>query len=370
MAGLDLSSADAITIGGKDVAALTDSHGVAWKTPGDIFVASWGNDTTGDGTVLHPVQTIGRADALARNGDAITLLTDITLAADLTLAHSVTLMGFKKTVELHLNRNVYLGFASGTNERIEKITVSCDGHGSSGDSYHSMIQCPASGTLTVENVLFDRCNDYDATQNHSRYGILGTNYRSGTLIVRSCEIRNSVCTGLATVRSNYDNLFEHITVGQNVQVITRYPGVVGSEEVIRTGVNEIAKVAHIGYISSESNVGLVQLGYYLNTNTDVHDIYGVGGINLTQYGSGRGILREINLAGTLVIKKPSYIGGKIRGTLTVTDTARAAADGNVFFEGYNGYSITQEDFASMTWGGAAGYHLSLENNKILLRANT
>lgn len=370
MADLDLSSADAITIGGKDVAALTDSHGIAWKTPGDVYVASWGNDTTGDGTVLHPVQTIGRADALARNGDAITLLTDITLASTLTMQHSVTLMGFKKNVELHLNRNVYLWFANGTNQTITGMTVSCDGHGRDADSFWPVIQCPSSGTLTVENVLFDRCNDYDATQNYSRYGILGTNYRSGTLTVRNCKIQNSVCTGLALVRSNYDNLFEHITVGQNVQAVTRYHGVVESSEIIRTGWNEEVKVAHIGYISSESNVGLVSLGYYMNTNADLHHISGVGGIWLDRYGSGRGILREIDLAGTLKVYKPSYIGGKIRGTLTVTDTVRAAADGNVFFEGYNGYSITQEDFASMTWGGAAGYHLSLENNKIMLRANT
>lgn len=360
MTGITIPEGDVLAISGSDV---------LWHVKGDVFVASWGDDTTGDGTVLQPVKTIGRADALAQNGDTIALLTDITLTSNLTLAHSVTLMGFKKTVELHLNRNVYLGFASGINEIITNLTISCDGHGKSSDSYSPMIQCPANGTLTVENVLFDRCNDYDATQAYSRYGLLGTAYRSGTLTVRNCEIRNSVCTGLVKTRSDYNNLYEHITVGQNVQAVSRIQGSVSSPAIVETGWSEIVKVKSIGHISSESDIRLVAIGYYLNTNTDVHHISGVGDIQFSMYGSGRGILREIDLVGTLDIQKPSYIGGRIRGTLTVTDTYRAAADGNVFFEGYNGYTITQEDFASMTWGGAEGFRLSLENNKIVLRAD-
>lgn len=279
---------------------------------------------------------------------------------------SITICGFKKSV-VFTNHSRINCSANDARLTIRNLTYTTDY--TAGDMY-GVINVGGGAALTIENVRFTNCNLHSPSGDSAR-SVLIRAAGSGSLAefhAKNLSIDNSTVYSFILYRGNtYIGTIEDIVCGDNCEFVGWSGGELVTGGLISLGYSGTYSLQKLSNITlNDCNINLN--GYQPVANTYADHIYGNGTIALSQHNFVT-ILSDIDMVGTIICQKAHGINGVIRGEITITDTYRTAADGNVFFEGYDSYQITQEDFASMAWGGADGFHLSLENNQILLRAD-
>ncbi|MFC5988924.1 hypothetical protein [Marinicrinis lubricantis] len=162
---------------------------VSYAASSDVYVASGGDDTTGDGTLENPYATLSKAYAEVNTGGTIYIKDDITLLED----------GNGRFLVFDKGKNITITTAP---ESTELAVIQRGGTGGSGVG--TLIDIKSGGQLTLKNIIFD--GKGETYQSNGR--IINV---SSTLVIEEGTIlrnNNSIYGGTALYLSGSDAVIE------------------------------------------------------------------------------------------------------------------------------------------------------------------